>query len=69
MGWVNANRIACSHCRCTPRRSANVGSAPYRVSPTHGWRIADMWTRIWWVRPVSKSISSRLAARNASNVV
>ena len=29
---------------------------------THGWRSAAMCTRIWWVRPVSSTMSSSVAA-------
>ena len=35
---------------------------------THGCRIAEVCTRIWCVRPVSRWISSSDACRNASSV-
>ena len=31
----------------------NASCPPYLPSPTIGWPIAAMWTRSWWVRPVS----------------
>src|ERR1700691_4458632 len=67
-GWANPRRTACSHCLVRPSRAASTGSAPYSRSPTQGCRIAAMCTRIWWVRPVSSTTSTRLAARNASSV-
>ncbi len=67
-GWAKDSRTACSHCRSSPRRLDSVGSAPYVMSPTQGCRSAAMCTRIWWVRPVSRWISSSVACRNASIV-
>ena len=62
------NRLACNHCLVSPNSFATVGSAPYVTSPTHGWRIAAMWTRIWCVRPVSRCTSTRDARGHASSV-
>ena len=66
VGCTNPSRTACSHCRFSPSRAASVGSAPYIGSPTQGCLIAAMWTRIWWVRPVSSEISSRVVPTCAS---
>ena len=67
-GCSKPSSTACNHCRSSPSRADKVGSAPYSGSPTHGCFSAAMWTRIWWVRPVSRWISSSVAARNASRV-
>ena len=36
-----------------------LSSSPYRKSPRRGWPRWARWTRIWWVRPVSSSSSTR----------
>ena len=67
-GWRNVNRTACNHCLLRSSRCDSTGSAPYVRSPQHGCFRADMWTRIWWVRPVSRPISSKEANRWPSRV-
>src|SRR5919109_1114141 len=49
-GWRRRSRQAWSMGRCKP------GSRPpYSASPATGWPNAARWTRIWCVRPVSRS--------------
>ena len=49
-GWSNARRVACRNWRSRP----SSPGVPYSGSPHTGWPIAFRWTRIWWVRPVSR---------------
>ena len=41
-----------------PWRPGTGFFAPYTVSPRMGWPMCAMWTRIWWVRPVSSRHST-----------
>ena len=61
-GWSNARRVACRNWRSRPSRPG----VPYSGSPHTGWPIARRWTRIWWVRPVSRrSRSSEVRSKRA----
>src|SRR3989440_2959926 len=48
-------------CRSRRRQAWSIGRSrpgsrlPYSASPATGWPNAARWTRIWWVRPVSRS--------------
>ena len=41
---------------------------PYCGSPHTGWPIAAMWTRIWWVRPVSRMTLSSAAVGSRRSI-
>lgn len=56
-----ASRKACRPWRAGTHRGARRRSgAPQKRSPTSAWPMCAMWTRIWWVRPVSTT-STRVA--------
>src|SRR6185503_12329286 len=57
-GCLKASRAACKRSRCLSWWLS--GKSPYLSSPMMGWPACARWTRIWCVRPVSSSTSSRL---------
>ena len=50
-GWRKVSRRAWRHWPASSGKP--LRTPPYTGSPSTGWPWAAMWTRIWWVRPVS----------------
>ena len=44
-------------------------AGPYTASPSRGWRMLAIWTRIWWVRPVSSLHSTWVYCLNRFRTV
>ena len=57
---MNFKRRAWRH---WPARPGQGFRLPYTVSPRSGWPIEARWTRIWWVRPVSRRHSTWVKPR------
>ena len=55
---ANAAKMRQMHDKLVSWRPGTGFFAPYTVSPRMGWPMCAMWTRIWWVRPVSSRHST-----------